>query len=63
MYPPFRFDRREFFKMSGTAGLGLLMTRTLLSAEKAQTAPTGQAAAPARPATNIEEALKVPRTK
>ncbi len=62
MYPPFRFDRREFFKMSGTAGLGLIMSRSLLSAEK-EAAQGGQAATPARPATNIEEALKVPRTK
>ncbi|RFT16785.1 MAG: hypothetical protein OP8BY_1398 [Candidatus Saccharicenans subterraneus] len=63
MYPPFRFDRREFFKMSGTAGLGLLMSRTLLSAEQEQAAQTGQVAVPARPATNIDEALNVPRTR
>ncbi len=63
MYPPFRFDRREFFRMSGTASLGLLMSRSLLSAEKEAATQSGQAATPARPATNIEDALKVPRTK
>jgi len=52
------FRRRDFMKTGGAASLGLLAAgRSLLSAQAEQRTP------PPRPATNIDEALKVPRTK
>jgi CBS domain-containing protein len=54
-------DRRDFMKIGGAAGVGLLLGgRTLFGAAENQTAPAAQ---PARPKTNIDDALKVPRTK
>ena len=53
-------NRRDFFKVggaAGAAGLGLLAGRSLASAQNAPAAP------PPRPATNVADALKVPRTK
>jgi hypothetical protein len=52
-------NRRDFIKASGAASLGLLLERTLRAAEVHQT----QTPQPLRPKTNIEEALKVPKTK
>jgi len=54
----FPFKRREFMKVGGAAGVGLLASgRSLLAAQAQQAAP------PPRPKTNIDEAIKVPRTK
>jgi len=53
-------DRRDFMKIGGAAGVGLLLHGRTLWAVEDQTPPAAQ---PARPKTNIEEALKVPRTK
>ncbi len=53
----FPFNRREFIKLGGAAGVGLLAAgRSLLAAQAQQPTP------PPRPRTNIDEALKVPRT-
>ena len=52
-------NRRNFIKLSGAAGLGLLLERTLWAAEANQ----AQSPQSARPKTNLEEALKVPKTK
>jgi hypothetical protein len=54
-------DRREFFRIGGlaagaVAGAGLISGRSLLSAQETPPAP------PAKPQTNIAEALKAPRT-
>ena len=53
-------NRRDFFRVGGAAGaaagIGLLGGRTLAAAQNATPAP------PAKPATNIADALKVPRT-
>ncbi len=57
-------DRRSFMKLGGAAGAGLIMAgRSLLAAQQQQTTPAVKPAAPAKPKTNIEDALKVPRTK
>ena len=53
-------NRRDFFKVggaAGAAGFGLLAGRSLASAQNAPAAP------PPKPATNVADALKVPRTK
>ncbi len=54
-------NRRDFFRVGGAAGaaagIGLLAGRTLAAAQNAPAPP------PARPATNIADAMKVPRTK
>ncbi len=51
-------------KLGGAAGAGLIMAgRSLLAAQQQQTTPAVKPAAPAKPKTNIEDALKVPRTK
>jgi hypothetical protein len=52
-------ERRDFLRLSGSAGIGLWLGGRSLSALAQQPS----APAPARPRTNIEEALKVPRTK
>jgi hypothetical protein len=58
--------RRDFLKASGAVGAGLVLGGRTLSAfaggEPAQSSAP-QKPAPARPRTNIDEALKVPRTK
>ncbi len=58
--------RRDFLKIGGAVGAGLVMTgRSLLVAQQAQTQgqqPPAKPAEPVRPKTNIEDALKVPRT-
>lgn len=51
--------RRDFLRIGGVTGLGLWLGNRSLSA-LAQQQPS---AAPPRPKTNIEDALKVPRTK
>jgi len=51
-------NRREFLKMGGAAGAGLLIVDPLLRAQ--ETKPAGP---PPRPKTNVEDALKAPRTK
>jgi len=57
----FHLDRRQFFKAGGAvgaaAGLGLLAARSLVFAQNAVPAKIE------RPKTNVDEALKVPRTK
>ncbi len=55
-------DRREFFKIGGlaagaVAGAGLLSSRTLFAGQAIQTQVP-----PEKPKTNIDEALKIPRT-
>ncbi len=54
-------DRRDFFRVGGAAGavagIGLLAGRSLAAVQ--EQAP----ASPAKPATNIADAMKVPRTK
>jgi hypothetical protein len=58
--------RRDFFKAGGAVGAGLVLGGRTLSAlaggDGAQAAPA-QKPAPAKPATNIDDALKLPRTK
>ncbi|MGQ9472263.1 MAG: hypothetical protein ACUVR0_11325 [Candidatus Aminicenantales bacterium] len=49
--------------MSGTSSLGLLMSRTPLATEKESAKEAGQVGASSRPKTNIDEALKVPKTR
>ena len=69
MPPENSVDRRAFMKIGGAAGAGLLMAgRSLLAAEQqqqgqTQAAPAAKSAPPAKPKTNIEDALKVPKTK
>ncbi|MGD0782669.1 MAG: hypothetical protein ABSA30_07405, partial [Candidatus Aminicenantales bacterium] len=61
-------DRRDFIKLGGAVGAGLIMTgRSLLAAQQqtqgqTQTPPAKKTPAP-RPKTNIEDALKIPKTK
>ncbi|MBM3312559.1 MAG: DUF362 domain-containing protein [Candidatus Aminicenantes bacterium] len=56
-------NRREFFKVGGAVGAGLVMSgRSLLAAQDAQQ-PPAKPAAPPRPKTNLEDALKIPKTK
>jgi len=60
-------DRRDFMKIGGAVGAGLIMTgRSLLAAQQQQTqgqTPPAKKTPPPRPKTNIEDALKVPKTK
>ena len=57
----FPFRRRDFIKSGGAAaGAALLLKSRSLLAAQSQTPPAGP---PPRPRTNIDEALKVPRTK
>jgi hypothetical protein len=51
-------DRRDFLRLGGTAGLGFWLGGRSLSALTQQAS-----APPPRPKTNIEEALKIPKTK
>jgi len=51
-------DRRDFLRIGGTAGIGFWLGNRSLSAFAQQ-----PSAPPLRPKTNIEEALKVPRTR
>jgi len=51
-------DRRDFLKMGGAAGVGFLLANRSLSACAQQ-----PSAPPPRPKTNIEDALRVPKTK
>jgi hypothetical protein len=60
--PDNALDRRDFFKASGAVSAGLVLGGRTLSALAGQNAPA-QKTPPARPKTNIEEAMKVPRTK
>jgi hypothetical protein len=55
-----RLDRRDFLKIGGAAGFGLWLGNRSLSA-MAQQQPSS--APPPRPKTNIDDALRVPRTK
>jgi hypothetical protein len=69
MPPENAVGRRDFFKVGGAVGAGLIMSsRSLLAAaQQTQTQqPPAKPAAPApkpKPKTNVDEALKVPRTK
>lgn len=66
MPPENSVDRRDFFKLGGAVGAGLLLSgRTLLAADEAQDQkPAAKPASPPpRPKTNIEDAMKAPRTK
>ncbi len=56
----FPFKRRDFVKLGGAAGIGLLAAgRSLLAAQTQQAAQVP----PAKPKTNLDEAMKAPRTK
>ena len=55
---PGRLDRRDFLKIGGATGLGLWLGNRSLSALAQQ-----PSAPPPRPKTNIEDSLRVPRTK
>jgi len=64
MPPEDAVNRRDFFKFGGAFGAGLIMSsRSLLAAQEAQQPPAKPAAPAARPKTNLDEALKVPKTK
>src|SRR5512139_4280961 len=66
MPPENAVDRRAFLKAGGTLGFGLVMAgRSLLTAQQTQgqKPPAKPAGPPPRPKTNIEDALKVPKTK
>lgn len=52
-----RVDRRSFLKVGGAVGAGLVLGAPPLFAQD------GKPAAPAKPKTNIDEALAVPRTE
>lgn len=58
-------ERRHFLKIGGAVGAGLILSgRSLLAAQQTQTqTPPAKKTPPPKPATNIEEALKVPKTK
>ena len=56
-------DRRDFFKAGGAVGAGLVLGGRTLSALAGQNAPAQKKTPPARPKTNLDEAMKVPRTK
>jgi len=63
--PDNTLDRRDFFKASGAVGAGLVLGGRTLGAwaegDPAQSAPAAKTPPP-RPKTNVEDALKVPRT-
>ena len=71
MPPENAVGRRDFLKAGGAIGAGLVLTgRSLLAAQQAQgqqtqgqQPPAKPAARPPKPKTNIDDALKVPRTK
>jgi len=66
MPPENAVDRRDFLKAGGAIGAGLVLTsRSLLVAQQTQgqQPPAKPAARPPKPKTNIEDALKVPKTK
>jgi hypothetical protein len=56
--------RRDFLKVSGAVGAGFFLSKKFLEANSTpgQNAPA-QKTPPSRPKTNIEDALKVPKTK
>ena len=56
--PAGRLDRRDFLKIGGATGFGLWLGNRSLSALAQQ-----PSAPPPRPKTNIEDALRAPRTK
>jgi len=62
--PENSFDRRDFFKFGGAAGAGLFLGNRFFGAglPADQNAPA-QKTPPPRPKTNIEDALKIPKTK
>lgn len=60
LYPSIRFDRRDFLKITSSASIGFLVGRTLKAAEMNRTTQTPKTS---RPKTNLEEPLKVPKTK
>ena len=61
--PENEVDRRQFLKIGGAAGAGwFLGNRFLWSHEAGQNAPA-QKTPPTRPKTNLEDPLKVPKTK
>lgn len=56
-------DRRQFLKIGGAAGVGWFLGNRVLGAhETGQNAPA-QKTPPPRPKTNLDEALKIPKTK
>jgi len=66
MPPDDAVGRRDFLKAGGVVGAGLVLaSRSLLAAQQAQgqQPPAKPAAPPPKPKTNIDDALKVPRTK
>ncbi|MCX6574674.1 MAG: twin-arginine translocation signal domain-containing protein, partial [Candidatus Aminicenantes bacterium] len=66
MPPENAVGRRDFLKAGGAIGAGLVLTgRSLLAAQQTQgqQPPAKPAGPPPKPKTNIEDALKVPRTK
>ena len=66
MPPENAVGRRDFLKAGGAIGAGLVLaSRSLLAAQQTegQQPPAKPAARPPRPKTNIEDALKVPKTK
>ncbi|MDD8025013.1 MAG: DUF362 domain-containing protein [Acidobacteriota bacterium] len=67
MPPENSVGRRDFFKVGGALGAGLIMSgRSLLAAQQQTQQPPVKPAAPApkpKPKTNLEDAFKVPKTK
>jgi len=66
MPPENAVGRRDFMKAGGAVGAGLILAgRSLLAAQEAQgqQAPAKPAGPPPRPKTNLEDALKFPRTR
>jgi len=55
-------DRRKFFKIASATGAGLA-AGSLVGKPFASAMPVSSGQQPVKPATNIEEALKIPRTK
>ena len=60
---PLTLDRRDFIKLGGAAGAGAIVwNRSLFGRNQTGQTPPAKPA-PQRPKTNLEEALKVPKTK